>query len=64
MPFQIKEEDGKFIVYNLDTNKKQGEFDSRRQAMSRMKALYSEEKLASGKPAKVSKDDNDEEEDE
>lgn len=64
MPFQIKEEDGKFIVYNLDTNKKQGEYDTRRLAMGRMKDLYAEEKKGTGKPAKPEKEDDDDGEDE
>lgn len=54
MPYQIKEEDGKHIVYNLETNKKEGEYDDRQQAMKRMKALYEVEKKGEGKPAKES----------
>lgn len=62
MPYQIKEEDGKFCVYNLDTEKKEGEFSDRAQAMKRMKSLYVAEKENEGKPAKAKKEDDDEDE--
>lgn len=52
MPYQIKEEGGKFCVYNLDSDKKEGEYDDRSQAMKRMKSLYEVEKKNEGKPAK------------
>lgn len=62
MPYQIKEEDGKFVVYNLDTDKKEGEYDDRPQAMKRMKSLYKVEKKAEGKAAKAEDDGVDEDE--
>lgn len=59
MPFQIKEDGDKFVVYNIDTNKKQGSFPDRAAAMKKMKALYAEEEKNKGKPEKVKKDDDD-----
>lgn len=50
MPYQIKEEGDKFCVYNLDTDKKMGEFDTRRLAMQKMKALYATEKKGETEP--------------
>lgn len=50
MPYQIKEEGDKFCVYNLDTDKKMGEFDSRSLAMKKMKALYANEKEGKAEP--------------
>lgn len=64
MPFQIKEEDGKFCVYNLDTEKKEGEYPDRLGAMKRMKALYANEKDTEGKPSRSKKDSDDGEDDE
>lgn len=62
MPYQIKEEDGKQVVYNTETNKKEGSYDHRWQAMDRMKKLYAAEKDNEGKPLPKSKDDDEEEE--
>lgn len=47
MPYQIKEEtnkdeEHKFVVYNTDTGKKKGSFDTRQDAMKKMKALYAD----------------------
>lgn len=64
MPYQIKEEDGKQVVYNLDTNKKEGTYETRTEAMKRMKALYAVEKKSGGKPAKEAEDDDSDEEEE
>lgn len=64
MPYQIKNEDGKFCVYNTDTKKKKGEFDTRAQAMGKMKALYAAEKDGKGeKETKAESMADDEEED-
>lgn len=64
MPYQIKEEDGKYVVYDTDTNKKQGSFEDRRGAMKRMRALYQDEAKHEGKPDRGSDDDDEEEDDE
>lgn len=65
MPYQIKEEGDKFCVYNLTTDKKVGDFDSRAQAMTKMKALYAEDKKkpANAKPEKAAADATDDDED-
>lgn len=57
MPYQIKDEGDKFCVYNLDTNKKEGEFDTRDQAMKRMKALYKTEGKREGEPNESAAED-------
>jgi len=53
MPYQIKDETGKFCVYNTETGKKMGEFDTRALAMKKMKTLYAAEKKGDPEPPGV-----------
>lgn len=58
--YSIEQEGEKWCVYNNETKAKEGEFDSRMEAMKKMKELY----RSGGDSKKAKKQDEDMEEDE
>lgn len=50
MPYSLREEDGKWCVYNKDTNENKGCSDSREMAVQHMRALYAHEPGAKSGP--------------